>query len=169
MVELAPIHQLVVAELGWADQFFLWKRGAAGGGADYVEFLAVFLAAVAPVINLPGCVGLVAAVFAEVLGQGDEVFQLRHVAKPGRQPVDTGGAGAQPGHQAGTRRVAQGRLAVGVGESGATLGQAVDVWCFHHRMAAEIADPVVLVIDRDEQHVRFFLGRVSCNRKQQSR
>ena len=55
----------MVAELGWADQFFLWKRGAAGGGADYVEFLAVFLAAVAPVINLPGGVGLVAAVLAE--------------------------------------------------------------------------------------------------------
>ena len=47
---------------------------------------------------------------------------------------------------------------MGIGESCATCSQAVDVGRFRLRVPAEVADPVVLVIDGDEEDVGFFGG-----------
>ena len=66
--------------------------------------------------------------------------------------------GPQTAHQGRTRRVAGGRGAVRVRERGAACHEAVDVRCFRLRMAAEVAGPVVQIIDRDEQHIRLRLS-----------
>ena len=106
----------------------------------------------AVVIDLAAGVGEVARL-GERLRQRDVILRCLHVADAGRQPVDAGGRGPQAGQQAGAGRIAQRRLAMRVGEQRAALGQPVDVRRPDLRMPAQAADPVVLVVDRDEQDV----------------
>ena len=47
---------------------------------------------------------------------------------------------------------------MGVEQSGAARRQAINVWGLGQRMATEGADPVVLIVDRDEDDV----GLLSC-------
>ena len=104
-------------------------------------------------VDFSGAEGAV-AVGRKVLGKGDVVGPLRDVTKPGGQPVDAGGAGAQSEKQAGAGGVAKRGLAMGVGEKGAASGELVDVRGLDQRMAAQTADPIILVIDGQEEHVR---------------
>ena len=53
----------------------------------------------------------------------------------------------------GAGRIAEGCGAVGVGKGDTTLGEAVDVWRLDLRMAAQRPDPVVEVVDGDEEDV----------------
>lgn len=53
----------------------------------------------------------------------------------------------------------RGGLAVGVGEGGAAFGEAVEVGGFHLRVAAEGGDPVVEVVDGDEEDVGTIFSR----------
>ena len=46
---------------------------------------------------------------------------------------------------------------MGVRERRAAPGQAIDVRCLCHRMPTEIADPIVLIIDRNKENVRIFI------------
>jgi len=72
--------------------------------------------------------------------------------------VNPGGAGTQAKEEAGARGIAKWRLTMRVGEQRAACGELVDVRCFHVRMPAETADPVVLVIDGEEKDVRLAGG-----------
>ena len=47
---------------------------------------------------------------------------------------------------------------MGVGERNSTRSQAINVGCFALRMSAQHPDPVVEVVDRDEENVRTPLG-----------
>ena len=96
--------------------------------------------------------------FLEVEGQSNGVLQLRHIAKPGSESVDARAARTTTDHQAGARGVAQGRLTMRIGKRRAALGQPIDVRRLHHRMPAEIHDPIILIIDRDHQNIGFLVG-----------
>ena len=151
MREGAPVDQAMIAKR-CGDQFLipLWEGLAAGPRANQIKFLVRFLPAVTTVINLPCRVRRISPVLLQILRQRDDIFKLRHIAKPRREPIDARAARSPTDHQAGPRGVAQGRLTMRIGKCRAALGQAIDVWRLHHRMPAEIADPIVLVIDRDE-------------------
>ena len=85
------------------------------------------------------------AVVLEVLRQRDGV--RGRVAELGREIPDAQGVGPQAGEQRGARRIADGLLAVGVGEDAGTRGEAVEVRRFGKRFDAEI-------VGGDEQDVR---------------
>ena len=72
--------------------------------------------------------------------------------------VNTGGVGIAAGKEGRPGRPADWPLAVRVDEQRAALGQAVDVRRAGLRMPIETADPVVEIIDDDEEHVRLGQG-----------
>ena len=57
------------------------------------------------------------------------------------------------------RRIARGRGAIGVAEQHAARGETVQIRRLRLRMPAEAADPVVEVVERNEEHVGLLLGR----------
>ena len=69
--------------------------------------------------------------------------------------MDAGGARTQSHHHTGPRRVAQRRLRMSVGKERSPGGQFVDVWGLNQRVPAHAANPVVLIVDRDEENIRF--------------
>ena len=93
-----------------------------------------------------------------MLGKCREVLEFFESTKPRSKPVNTGGVGTQTHHETGTRGVAERRLAVGVVEKGASGRQFVDVGGFGVGVSAHATDPVVLVIDRDEENVGLLGG-----------
>ena len=109
-------------------------------------------------INFPSGVGIV-SVFFQVLRQRNNLFKWLNSAKPWRQAVDAGSGRSQAGHQARAGGVAKGRLAVSVGEGRSAIRQSVHVGCLDLRMSLQRSDPVVEVVDRDEQNVRSVLSR----------
>ena len=42
---------------------------------------------------------------------------------------------------------------MGIGEGRSASGKAVYIRGLHHRMSPEVADPVVLIVDRDKEDV----------------
>lgn len=55
---------------------------------------------------------------------------------------------------------------MGVEKRGAAHGEPVQVWGLHHRMPAEMADPVILIVDGDEEDVWLLrLGRMHRDEK----
>ncbi len=68
--------------------------------------------------------------------------------------IDTGGRRAEPRHQACPGRITERRLAMGVRKSCSSGGQLVDVWGLCHWMPSQVTDPVVLIVNGDEQYVR---------------
>ena len=72
--------------------------------------------------------------------------------------VDTRDMGIVTGKEGRPGRPADRPLAMGVDEQGAPLGQAVDVRGAGLRMPIETADPIVEIIDDDEEHVRLGQG-----------
>ena len=62
--------------------------------------------------------------------------------------------GPHAGEQAHAGRIADRRLAMGVAEQHTAPGKAIDVRRAHLRVSPEAADPVVQVVNRDEQHIR---------------
>ena len=52
-----------------------------------------------------------------------------------------------------------------VEKGGAACGELVDVWRLCHRVSPEVANPVVLVIDGDEENVRSLCGKSRSNKQ----
>ena len=71
--------------------------------------------------------------------------------------VDPGRGGTQAGKDGGTARSADGGLAVCVGEQNSALRQRIDVGSDRIGMTALTTDPVVEIVDRDEQDVELAL------------
>jgi len=140
---------------GGVDEFLLGEGGTGGPGAEVLELAVLALATVVSVVNFTCGVGGV-AILLEVLGQGSEFCEFGKVTEPGGESVDAGGVGAQAHHEAGAGGIAQRRLAVGIGEQGAAGGELVDVRGERVRVSAKATDPVVLIIDGDEDDVGFF-------------
>jgi hypothetical protein len=51
---------------------------------------------------------------------------------------------------------------VGIEERRSSAGQAVNIRCLGHGMSTKCADPIVLVVDGDEQDIRSILGGRRC-------
>ena len=151
----APIDEAHLA--GSVDEFLFWEGAEVGGGAIGVELGGAVFLGRELVVDLAGDGGVVAGFF-EGLGEGGEVVEGGDVAEPGGEAVNAGAGVAATGHDGGARGEADGGLAVGVGEEGAPLGEGVDVRCPGLGMSAEAADPVVEVVDGDEDDVGFFCG-----------
>ena len=103
------------------------------------------------------------AVLLEVGRQGDRVLDQRRVVEVLFDEVDPVAMGVGAGEQAGAGGLADRGLAVGIEEIDPSSGQSVDVrglslWVSVHR-----PDPVVEIIDGDEEDVGLFggLGRRS--------
>lgn len=83
-------------------------------------------------------------------------FPQRRVEK-----VDAGGFRIQATHQAGPGRIAYRGLAMSVGEEDASLSEAIDVRRARLRMTTETADPVIEVVNGDEEDVGLSFRRAS--------
>jgi hypothetical protein len=173
----APVHQRIISHRRLTDQFAFGPDSHSGRGARDVELFrqigrrarlrgGLGLALASParaggsrstVINFSGSVGAI-AVGGEMLRQRHAILPLRQRAEPRRESVDSRGGRAQPEQQAGAGRVAEGRLAMRIEQRRASGREPIDVRRLRHRVAAERADPVILVVDRDEKDVGF-LGR----------
>jgi hypothetical protein len=93
-----------------------------------------------------------------MLGDGDGVRQ--GLAEVRLEVPDARGVRTSAGHERGTRRAADGLLAVGPVEGGALGGDAVEVRGLDQRAAGGV-DLRTQVIDGDEQHVEFLgVGRM---------
>jgi hypothetical protein len=60
-----------------------------------------------------------------------------------------------PSHDGRARRITRRRRAAGIREKHIACDQAIDVWDFGLWMSAETFNPIIEVIDGDEQHVGF--------------
>ena len=88
-----------------------------------------------------------------------EVLRERDCVGQGSAPgfsvaVDASGRRSQPGHQAASGGVARRCLTVRSGECDATGRQLVEVRSLCLRVAAQRLNPIVQVVDADEEHVR---------------
>ena len=153
--EDAPVHQGMV--VGGMDELLLRTWHAGGGSPDFKLVGSVLRLDRAVVKDLAAGEGEI-AVPAEVLRQRDAVVERRDVPDAGRECVDAGRGGPQPGQQAGPRWIAERRLAVGVGEESAAGGQPVHVRRLNLRMTLEAADPVVQIVDGDHQDIGTVVG-----------
>ncbi len=151
----APIHERMVAHRRIRNQLLGRSVAHAAGRTPDMELrLARRVSRLAThrVIDLAGA-GRAVAMPCEVLRQRHGVLPLPEAAEPGRQPVDARRRGAQREHQARARGIAQRRLAMGIGEQGAARRQPIEVRRLGQRMSAQAAQPIVLIVDGDEQHV----------------
>ena len=115
-------------------------------------------AAGAAVINFSGG-GRAVTIIRKMLREGDAVFPLGQGAKPRSEAVDAGGGGAQAEQETRARRIADRGLAVGVQKRRPAGREAIKMGRLGHGVAAEVPDPVVLVVDGDEEDVGFFHRR----------
>jgi hypothetical protein len=162
MWKRAPIHERMIPARGGRDEFLLRLHADAAGWAPDIELAgAGFSIAQAAVVNLAGGEGAIPVCF-EVLRQRDAIAPRFDRAKPWSQTVNAGRRGAKAEHEAGARRIAEGRLAMGVQHRGAARGEAIQVWRLDQRVSAERADPVILVIDRDKEDVRLGGRSAEC-------
>ena len=98
-------------------------------------------------------------VVREVLREGDAVFPLGQGAKPRREAVNSGGRGTQAEEQTGARRIAERSLTVGVQKRRPAGREAIKMGRLRHGVAAEVPDPVILVVDGDKEDVGFLHRR----------
>jgi hypothetical protein len=149
----APIHEGIVAGGSGADEFG-GRAGADATGVAHEVKLGRAKRGGQAVPDLTDGKGAV-AVALKKLGQRRAVAPLGHRTDRGFEPVDAGGAGSQAHEQTRARRVAEWGLCVGVEKGGAAAREGVEVRRLRERMAAERSDPVVQIIDEDEEDVGF--------------
>ena len=89
----------------------------------------------------------------KVLRKSDAAAEFFDITEPRAKGVDAGGRGPQAEHEACARRITQRRLRMSVRESGSPRRQTADMRGLHLWMATERFDPVVEVIDSDEEDI----------------
>src|SRR5262249_45248461 len=104
------------------------------------------------VVNFP-CRERVVSRAGERLRQCDVILRLLDLADAGLESVDARARRSQSGEQTGPRRIAQRGLAVRIGEKRSALCEPINVRRLRLRMPAQAADPVVLVVDGDEEDI----------------
>ena len=152
MREGPPVHQGMVSHRRRGDEFGGWTHPNAAGGPPDIELPAALLLPHTPVIDLARRQGAI-AVRLEVLRQRHPLPPGLDLAKPRGQAVDPGGRRAQAKHDAGPGRIAERRLAVGVEKRRAARRQSIEVRGAGERVSTERPNPVVLIIDDDEDDI----------------
>jgi hypothetical protein len=148
-----PFAQVLVAaiegrELDSADARIARRLRIHAGASEVV--VPFFPPWIGFMVNLPGTLHDVAG-FAEGGRQG----QFR---SDGRAPViavviDAGGRGPESGHQCGAGGIANGSGAVAACETRSASGESINIWGDRLFVSAQVTDPVVQVVDGDEQDV----------------
>ena len=165
MREHAPVHERMISHRGGGNELLFGSCANAAGGAPNIKLRGPRVrAAGTAMVDLAGAQSPI-AVRVEMLRQSDAVSPRVDVAEPRGESIDAGGGGAQAEHETGAGGIAQRRLHVGVQERGAARREPVDVWRAGQWMAAEVADPVVLIIDGDEEHIGFWCGETRSRRQ----
>ena len=78
------------------------------------------------------------------------------------KPEHSGGVWVESAHQAGSRGITDGYVAVRLSEGNARLGQARDVGCLCLRMSAKARHVIIQIIANYEEHIWLF-GRIGPN------
>ena len=83
--------------------------------------------------------------------------------------VDAAGGRAKSGHETRARGIADGGLAVGIGEQNSAFCELIHVGCLSLKVPAttffaQATDPVIEIIDRNEQYMIACLFGMSCRR-----
>ena len=109
------------------------------------------------------------AVVPEMARQRDCAAQLGRLPPIVRIGVYAGRRWAQTGEQTRARRVATRRGTVGLGEEQAALGQAIHVRRPRLRVPAKHTDPIIEIVNSDEQHIwpGHTLSRLANRQRQQ--
>lgn len=89
----------------------------------------------------------------EVLREGHPILILWHVTKPVQVTVNTGCRWTKPHHNRGPRWATQRRGAISLLEEDSFASQFVDVWCLRLGMSSKTTNPVVEIVNSDEQHI----------------
>ena len=110
-------------------------------------------------VNLAPADGAV-AMRHKVLRDSHGVFQDRRVSPGIGIVIDAGRRGQNPRHETGPRRIARRGRAVGVRKEHAPAREPIEVGRLDIGMAAQAADPIVQIVNRYKEHVRFALGRL---------
>ena len=90
----------------------------------------------------------------EILRERHPILVLRQVAKPVQIAIDAGRRRTKPHHDRSTRRAAERSSAMGLLEEDSLASQFVDVGSLCLWMSAEATNPIVQIVDSDEQDVR---------------
>ena len=88
---------------------------------------------------------------------------LQHlICIPMFKPEHSGGVWVESAHQAGSRGITDGYVAVRLSEGNARLGQARDVWRLRLRMSAKACHVIIQIIANDKEYI-WLLGRIGPN------
>lgn len=150
--ERSPIHEGMIPHGSGGDEFGGRSGSEGGGRAPFVGFAGASFFGEPVVEDFAADEGAVAGVVEELRpgAEGAEFFQ---VAERGTEAVDAGAGGTEAEEETGAAGIAERCLAVGVGEGGPLAGELIDVGRFGEGMTAERTDPVVEVIDADDEDV----------------
>ena len=91
--------------------------------------------------------------FSEILRQRYPILVLRHVTKPVQIAVDAGRRWTEPRHDRSARWAAQWSGTMGLFKENALLCERINVRRLRLGMSSEAADPIVQIVDSDEQDV----------------
>lgn len=94
----------------------------------------------------------------EALGENFVVLACLCLREGWVEEINAGGFGRDSAEEAGPRGVAHRGLAMGIGEENAAGREAINVGCLDLGMASHAADPVVEIIDCDEEDIGPFDG-----------
>ena len=103
-------------------------------------------------IDFPVAVSLVTVV-GEMLWERKQILPLRHISEPGSESVNPGGTWAKAHHQTRARRIAERRLRMGIGKERSASSKLVDVRRLNQWMPIHTANPIVLIINSDEENI----------------
>ena len=112
------------------------------------------------------------AVIAEVLGEDHRLLKNLGLMAPSWPPgskhvaVDPGPDGMNARHDRYSRGMTDRSCAVGVGEVDRASGKPLKVGSLHSGMIIERGNVVVQIIDCDEEHMGFSVGRESSQRQE---
>ena len=147
-----PVHRRMTIRPGQIGEWLLRLRhGPAVSPFEELRFL-IAAAHGAIVVDFSAVEGPVTRA-GEGLRQRHVRLRLFDLTNSRREAVNARRTRPQTRQQRTARRIAQRRLAMRVREQRAASRQRIDARCFHLRMPAQAANPVVLVINGDEKHV----------------
>lgn len=152
--EDTPVDELVGRGRAFDQPFFgEGSAGSSGAGFMPLDVFAFGLFSITAVEDLPGG-GRVVTVVGKVLREGGVVLVFGQSTEEGSKSVDTGGIGPKSQHERAAGGIAERRLTVSVVEKGAAFCEGIDVGRLRIWMSIQAPDPVILIIDGDEEDIR---------------
>jgi len=134
-----------------AGQLLFGNRPETAKAASVIGKVLLVLIAVK---DLAGTGDMIALVF-ETHGHRDILLCDRRLVDFRIEKIDPAGCRVQRSHHAGSRGIAHRRLAMGVGKKHSASCEPIDVRRFRLWMPAEHTNPIVKIVDADQENIRF--------------